>query len=87
MSKIMGVYKRGESWYVRWRQRGRLIRKSLGPEVTTKAQAEAVWRELKKRRREGRLGFLDPSQARLDQFRRDYREHRRPWPRSCHDPH
>ena len=84
MNKAMGVYKRGESWYVRWRQHGRLIRKSLGPEVTTRAQAEAVWRELKKRRREGNLGLLDPSQIRLGQFREEYITHRRPLGLSPH---
>lgn len=35
----MGVFKRGNRYYARWRKNGRLIRKTLGPEIKTKAQA------------------------------------------------
>ncbi len=42
-----GLYKRGNSWYVRCMINGKLYRKSIGPE---KARAEAVLAELKKQR-------------------------------------
>jgi len=69
----MGLFRRGKRWYVRWREPGgRLVRRSLGPEVTTEAQAKAVWRKLEKARLEGKLGLLDPSRVTLQDFRREY---------------
>jgi|GEM_PF-1594572 integrase len=68
----MGVYRRGNRWYVRYREGGRLIRKSLGPDITSEAQARAVWRKLERARLEGRLGLLDPSRVTLEAFRREY---------------
>lgn len=44
----MGVYKREKRWYVRWSENGRIQRRSLGSQVTTKAQALDIWRELKR---------------------------------------
>lgn len=75
----MSVYQRGKRWYVRMRTpEGRDVRTSLGPQVRTKAQAEAVWREMEKRRLEGKLGLLDASRTNLGQFRAEYLAHRRP---------
>jgi len=74
MTEGMGVYRRGPRWYARLG--GRRI--SLGPGVTTRVQAQAVYRELEKRRLEGKLGLLDPSRVTLGQFTREYLAHREP---------
>lgn len=68
----MGLFKRNDRWYVRWRKDGRLVRRSLGREIKTEAQAKTVWRKLQKQRLEGKLGLLDPSRKTLGDFRKEY---------------
>lgn len=72
----MGIYQREGRWYVRWRREGRLVRKSLGGGIKTRAQAEAVWCQLERKRLEGKLALLDPSQTPLGDFARQYLEER-----------
>ena len=74
--RSMGIYQREGRWYVRWRRGGRLVRKSLGPGIKTKTQAEAVWRQLERKRLEGKLALLDPSQTPLGDFAHQYLEER-----------
>jgi len=65
----MGIFKRGNRWYIRFKVNGRDVKKSLGPKVKTKAQAENVFRKLQDERRRGRVGFLDPSKTTLADLR------------------
>ena len=48
-----------------------------GPGITTKAQAEAVERQVEKEQLLERLAFIDPSRVTLDSFRRQYLEERK----------
>ncbi len=73
----MGIFKRGNRYYARWRKDGRLIRKALGPEIKTKAQAEAAFREYEKDRRDRRLGLIDPSRVTLGVLRDQFLTERR----------
>ena len=74
----MGVFRRGDRWYVRWRRDGRLIRKTLGPDIRTKAQAEAAWRKIRQQVADDKLTRLDPSRVTLEWFRETYLAARRP---------
>jgi integrase len=74
----MGVYQRGNRWYLRISSpEGESRRLSLGPKVKTRVQAEAVLREMERRRLEGKLGILDSSRVSLGQFREEYIAQRR----------
>jgi len=73
----MGVFKRGNRYYARWRKDGRLIRKTLGPEIKTKAQAEAAFRKINEDRRDNRLRLLDPSRSTLAALRSQFLTERR----------
>lgn len=73
----MGVYKRGNRWYLRWMQDGQLQRRSLGPDITTKKEALEKWHELqvalKKRRGQSQISaFLGGSNITLPELRRRY---------------
>jgi integrase len=64
----MKLFKRGTRWWVDLSKDGKRLRKSLGPEIITRAQAEAVLRALKKDALEEKLARLDPSGLTIDQF-------------------
>lgn len=72
----MGVYKRGDRWYVRWREHGQLVRKSLGEDINTKAKAEAAGKRIRQERRDAKLGIIDPSRCTLAVFADEYLVHR-----------
>ncbi|MFZ5587050.1 MAG: tyrosine-type recombinase/integrase [Thermodesulfobacteriota bacterium] len=72
----MGIYQRNGHWYARWRQDGGLVRKAMGPGITTRAQAEAVWRELQKRRLTQQLGLMEPGRLTLGEFSRQFLQER-----------
>jgi len=74
----MGLFKRNDRWYVRWREKGRLVRRFLGHEIKTEAQARAPSGESSKNSVEGKLGLLDPSRTTLGEFRGDALGHGRP---------
>ena len=46
--------------------------RSLGPGIQNQAQAEAVYRELERKRLDGKLGLLDPGKLTIGQFRRQF---------------
>jgi len=75
--KRKGYYKRGKRFYLRYRDSAGVIQRvSMGPEVTTEAQAKSVRRQFDKKRRDDKLGIMDPSRCTLDQFTREYVAHR-----------
>ena len=68
----MGLYLRGQRWYIRWKEGGRLHAKSLGPSIKTEAQARAVLKTWDRKRMQGKLGLLDPSRITLEQFKEQF---------------
>ena len=78
----MGVVRRGSRWYLDYWEDGRRIRRSLGSDIRTRAQAEAVWRKIDRERRARRIGLLDPSRVTLQAFADEYISHRAALPLS-----
>ncbi len=70
-------YRRGNRWYIQWWREGRRVTQSLGPTITTEAQAMKVFQDLERAGLEERLARLDPSRLTLAHFLPQYLEERR----------
>lgn len=67
------VFKRGDRWYLRKRvPGGRDTKVSLGPEITTEAEAKAVLKRVRKEVDKGRVLPMDQSTVTLGQLRAEF---------------
>lgn len=67
------VFKRGERWYLRKMvPGGKDTKVSLGPDITTAAQAQAVLKKIRKAAEKGRVLPIDQSTVTLGQLRQEF---------------